>query len=535
MNENPEKKSGSHEAGKTEPITVNAAHDRVGANIAVNWVGYGINLLVGFLLAPVLLHKLGDIGFGIWALSLQLGGYMSVLDLGIRVAVTRYITHHHSRREREQIDVVITLGLLVLGLLGILCALAGLGIAYYLPGLIELPAEIVSAARWTVVLIGLGIAVTFPGALFTGALAAVSRYDLINLRSAGTVVARGLLIWFLLSAGYGLVAVAGVALLASCAGYAWEARLAWQVYGGFRLRLRRDQLIPTFRPLFTFSLFAFLLGISTRLLLWSDNVVVGVFLGPIAVTFYAIGGNLIDSLRNALQSVAAVFVPLATSFDARGDRAALRLLFLRGSRLTLLLILPAIFGFVALGEDFISLWMGTRYAELSSAVLTLLAIPVLFAPLMLTSHQILYGISRHKYNAYFSIAEAVANLGLSILLVHRMGLLGVAWGTVIPALVVEAVIVPCYTARQLDLRWSRCYWESWLQPVLASLPYAGLLLVFHSLGVSRTWWGLCTTLACGLPFYGAFVWFVALSSSEREMLVAHVRSTWQQASCSFSW
>ena len=38
------------------------------------------NLIVGFLLAPFVVHHLGNTGYGIWALVLQLTGYLGVVD-----------------------------------------------------------------------------------------------------------------------------------------------------------------------------------------------------------------------------------------------------------------------------------------------------------------------------------------------------------------------------------------------------------------------------------------------------------------------
>ena len=53
-------------------------------NIFSNWTGYLITILVGFFLAPFVLHHLGNTGYGVWTLVLSLTGYFGLLDLGIR-------------------------------------------------------------------------------------------------------------------------------------------------------------------------------------------------------------------------------------------------------------------------------------------------------------------------------------------------------------------------------------------------------------------------------------------------------------------
>ena len=85
-------------------------------------------------------------------------------------------------------------------------------------------------ARISIFLIGISVAVAFPGALYTGALAALSRYDLINLRSAISAVSRGLLLWFLLAHGYGLLSVAVATVVLTVLAYTVEFVLANRAY-----------------------------------------------------------------------------------------------------------------------------------------------------------------------------------------------------------------------------------------------------------------------------------------------------------------
>ena len=515
--------------------SIQAAHHRIGFNIVANWIGYGVGFVVAFFLAPIMVHKLGDLAYGIWAFGLQLGGYMGVLDLGVRAAVSRYITHHHTRNERQKVELVLSVGTVVQAIFSLPCLAIATAIAYFLPHLVQVPLQMSSAARWTVFLIGVEVATGMVGWLFTGALAAVSRYDLINVRRAVTVAVRGVLIWQLLVHGFGLLTVAGASLLTNVLGYFWEFGLVWRVYQHPHFHIERGQFASCFRLLFTFSVFTYLIGLSNRLIFWTDNVVVGTVLGVSAVTFYSIGAGLVDLVSTTLNTVTCLFVPLATAFDAGGNRDALRQLFIRGSRLTFLLILPGIIGFQVLGAPFISLWMGTRYVKLASAVLTVLSLCLLFGPMRATCNQILYGMNRLKYFALWSSAEAILNLGLSILLVLKIGMVGVAWGTLIPAVLVEGLILPRYTARQIAVQPSEYYWQAFLRPLLASLPYAGLLVAARSMGLADTWIGFSSALACGLALYSLSVWLFALPAGEKQILSERALRTWNSVGCAMDW
>jgi O-antigen/teichoic acid export membrane protein len=505
------------------------AHHRLGFNVVSNWLGYAVSVAIGFVIAPLMVHKLGDVGYGIWALTLQLGTYISILDFGVRIALTRYVTHYHAKDDMNQVHEAFSAALTVLAGIGIISLLVTCTIVYFMPRMFHVPAELIPVARWTMFLIGLQISLSFPGVTFAGLLASVSRYDLINSSTIAIALAQACLVWLVLTRGYGLLAVALVFLACRCGTYLWQFALAWRVYGGFRFRVDRERLPSTLKPLLNFSFFAFLLAISGRLVLWTDNIVVGSVLGPALVTYYAIAGNLVDSLQGVLSSSMTAFVPLATSYDAQSEEEKLRSLFTRGSRFLLLLVLPAIIGMLVLGGPFIVLWMGSRYLAISGEVLILLAIPILFGPIRGTAHQILYGTNGHRFNAYASLGEAAVNLALSIFLAYRIGAVGVAWGTFVPAVLTAGVVVPFYTLRRLNMSWRDFYWDSWILPVLSGLPYMGLLYLLRRTGITSTWMGFWATAIGSLPLYYLFVWFLVLRKSEKEMVRHQVRLTLRPA------
>jgi O-antigen/teichoic acid export membrane protein len=505
--------------------TIKSAHERVGLNILSNWASLIVGLVIAFLLAPYMVHKLGDSRYGIWAFSLQLASYLGVLDFGLRIALTRYFTHYHARNEYHHVSDAVSVGLGILTLIGVVSLLITVVLVYFLPHWIKVPSDLHSTARLVFFLIGLQIAIGFPGNLFGAMLAAISRYDLLNFTLMLNPIISATLIWLALSHGLGLISIAVVAIISNSVNYLLNFVLARRLYGGIRFRVTREQFRRHIRPLFTFSVFAFLLSISGRLVLWSDNIVVGFVLGPAIVTFYAIGGNLVDAMQRLLGSSTMVFVPMATSFNAKSEGHQLRTLLLKGSRFVFLLMLPGIIGFIVLGRSFINLWMGPRYVALSGAVLTLLTLSLVFAPLRGTCHQILYGMNLHRFNAYASLVEAFINLGLSIILAYRIGAVGVAWGTMIPSIFFSGLIVPLYTARHVGISWWKLCWESWLIPVASSIPFAILLIISVRLSIPSTWTGFWATVVCSLVFYIAFAWFVVFSKADKETVYKQIRTT----------
>src|SRR5262245_19765963 len=52
--------------------------------------------MINLVLSPFIIHGLGDRAYGAWVLLGSLVGYLALLDLGTRSAVTRYVAADHA-------------------------------------------------------------------------------------------------------------------------------------------------------------------------------------------------------------------------------------------------------------------------------------------------------------------------------------------------------------------------------------------------------------------------------------------------------
>jgi hypothetical protein len=69
------------------------------------------------------------------------------------------------------------------------------------------------------------------------------------------------------------------------------------------------------------------------------------------------------------------------------------------------------------------------------------------------------------------LAEAVANLGLSIVLAHVIGVVGVAIGSAIPSVLVALCFVPLCLKWATGVAPSTYYRQAWLLPTVACMPF----------------------------------------------------------------
>jgi O-antigen/teichoic acid export membrane protein len=116
--------------------------------------------------------------------------------------------------------------------------------------------------------------------------------------------------------------------------------------------------------------------------------------------------------------------------------------------------------------------MGSQYATESGRVLQILLLGHILSVTTHTSANIAYGMGRPKPMVLWRVGEAAANLVLSLLLVGRMGISGVAWGTTVPSLFISLFFFPSFVSKVVGLRVSTYLRRSWLPPFLAVIPFA---------------------------------------------------------------
>jgi O-antigen/teichoic acid export membrane protein len=460
----------------------------IARNVLFNWLGTIANMAVGFFLSPFILHRLGDVAFGVFVLANSVVAYLGLLDLGMQSSVLRFVSKGHTRGDHEGASDAISAALWVRLQVSALALLLSAGIAVVFPHVFKVPADLANDARKAILIIGVITAISMSVGVVGGVISALNRYDLQNYVNLLQTAIRVVGVVFVLRTGHGIVGIALSELVATVAGNLLLVWIARRLYPELRIQLKKPKR-ETLRQIWSYSFYAFLTTIAVQLVYQTDNLVVGAFVSASAVTFFAIANNLCRYATQMVSSMGGTFVPAASTYEAAGDTASLLMLYKNGTRATLMISLPILITFIVRGPSFIGLWMGPEYAHNSGIVLIILSIALFFSYANRTAGAIAFGVEKHKTTALWSIGEGVANLALSILLVHWYGIYGVAIGTMVPSLVVQVILWPRYISKLVGLSSFEVIAQIWAPMLLASIPFAAatyavsILFPAHSLAV----------------------------------------------------
>jgi O-antigen/teichoic acid export membrane protein len=377
-------------------------------------------------------------------------------------------------------------------------------------------------ARVVVLLMGLNTAIYMSIGVFGGILSALNRYDLYTLVVLTQLTLRVIGVVAVLRSGHGIVAIACCELIAATVGNVLFVYVARRIYPELKIRLKKPNR-EVLQRIWSYSVYVFLLMVAIQLVYQTDNLVVGAFVSATAVTFYSIGNSLCRYTQQLVGAMTATFTPAASTYNAAGDTSSLRALYYHGTRATMIVSLPILITLIFRGDNFIGVWMGPQYSRTSGIVLAILATALSFSLQNTPATSIAFGIEKHKTIAKWAIAEAIANLTLSIVLARKIGIYGVAIGTLVPSLAVNLFLWPRYVSHLVGISHREVFLKVWGPVFLCAIPFAGASFVVDAFFPARNMIMFILQTVALLPTFAALVCWIFRNDLKRRV-VPQIRS-----------
>jgi O-antigen/teichoic acid export membrane protein len=438
-------------------------------NVLVSWLAHGVAIVVGFFLMPYMLGVLGERSYGTWVFINSLASYAGLLYFGFGDTISRYVAKYHAAGDIARLNRVVTLVLTIYAVMGSVALLIAGGLAYAAPWLSTWEGEQLQEVQVTILVLGLNVAISMVGSVFGGVLMGMRRFDLERTVGFSSDLIRAALVILFLQQKWGLVTIALIYFVIALVENVSFVVLAFRCLP--QLQVRRANLSwETFRECSSFSSMAFLSAIAYQLTTATDSVVIGFALGAEAIVPYYIALRLTQFIRQPIDKIAHICLPTAGALSAETERSKLHRFLVQAIGLVFLLSTGMFIGGWFFGGDVIRTWMGDQYADSHHLLVILLAAQVFSLPCGIL-RAFLFGLGSVRAAAVLYLTVAVCNLVLSVWLCRLWGVAGVAWGTLIPVVLIEVSCLLPYALYRLKLTWRRL-WTDAIAPQL--LPLAAL-------------------------------------------------------------
>ena len=469
-------------------------------NVGSSWFALGVNVVTGIFLSPYILHRLGDTAFGLWILIFSITGYYGLFDLGIRSSIVRYVAKYSATNEQEELNRLVNTAMFSYTGIGVLAMAITLIAAYYVNSIFRLPADFVSSARWLLLMAGTAVSLGFPLGVFGGILEGLQRFYLLNFTTMSSTLIRVVLIVVALRHGRGLLTVALITVSMPLLSGLINAAA---VFRHLNLRLGLQHVSrSSLRRIASYSGTTFMIIVAGRLRFKTDAMVIGTMVSAAAVTYFTIGSRLVDYASEVVSSLAQIFVPMSSQSQAQGDLDALRKIFVVGNRACSFIIFPITAILTILGKSVIEAWVGPKYVSASYPVLLVLLYPTTLMLAQSASGRTLWGMAKHRTWAWVVLAEGIANLTLSIILVRPYGIMGDAIGTAIPLTCSMILFLPRHLCHLLGIKLTTYVYRAFVLPLVLCIPVVAVLLLMQRWYVPHRLGPLLVQLVIACLVYG---------------------------------
>ncbi len=498
-------------------------------NISWNYVQAGVSVVVYFLVTPVVVGRLGEVGFGIWVLLRAILFYLRFLDFGFHNALVKYVAEYGERRDWRAVNGLAATTASVLSIAGVAAFVASAVLAWFVvPYAFHVPASRIAELQWATMLLGVDLLLAFPASVIGAVFEGRQRFDVLSgVTMAGSIVCAGATV-LVLELGYGILALVAVEIggtilttglsLALLRRLEPQIRLAFGPIGGPHLRRIRGYSTWT-------SLNEILAEGGAEV----EKLLIPVILSVSLLTPYTLVCTVAAVIFLAIEPLTDAFFPLSSAYDAVGDQSRLKHLLMRGTKIVMAISLPLAVAVAAFGEDFIVSWIGDASVTVPAGVMPLIVASFTVTAFVLTASTILLALARVKEVFFMGIAELALAVGFVLTAVPRFGLAGLA-GSLLAAnaLVTFLWIVP-YTCRLLGQSPTDFLSQALIRPLLPAVPMAAVVVWLNVQAPATSLpWLVFKSGVAGCVYLAAF-YGLSLTAEERRLCHTGIRTALARA------
>lgn len=458
-----------------------------------------VSMVVSILSTPLMVKYLDKDAYGLSIIFFQIIGYLALFDFGLSAAVIRNLALHRGEDDynRQMVNRIMSTGVLVAAVFGLLVAIMGLCLAPLLPRAYDLRPELAAPAVPIVITLSLLVGGQFVQRGIGGIFLAHHRQTLVSVPLfAVNLLTTGLTL-LLLANGVGLWTFVYANLFQFFGNGIVQVYLLYRYYPSISISVKHFDRELT-HSMLGYGFFLFLQGLATQVILYTDRLVIGKVLSLGLVAVFSLTVRIPEVGMNLLSRVTENALPAVAEIVVHEGPARARHYFHRMMLLIVVMSVAAFWIMLALDERFINLWVGPDFFA-GQQILVLALIIMVQQTITRTGVFFLNAKGIARPISFAALVEAGLNLMLSIGLGYAMGMKGILLGTILAALLTSVWYIPFLLRKHLGISLT----DSLVRPIVGP-----------SLGVSAVGAGLYLLVQVlnDVPFFNHWFWFLPIGA-----------------------
>lgn len=343
------------------------------AGTILSYVSLILTNTITLFYTPLFLSGLGQREYGLFGTANSLTSYLSLLSFGIAGAYIKFNMEYRMAGDKDGEKRLNGMFLTVYSVLSFLVLIVGGILVLLAPSIYGsnyTPTELVDIQTIMMCTV-VNIMVTFIFNVIAMALQAYEEFIFIRVC---------MLISGIITPVLNLVLVYGfdgkaVSISFGSLGISVAQYIVFFLYAKIRLKIGfvfKGMEKKVLKAVFIFSSYLVLGSITELILNSTDNVILGIISGPIAVAVYTVGSNFKNYFLTFSTSVSNVFAAQVNKVvascktgltDKKTMDNELNVIFQKIGRVQNLIVSLILIGFIFVGQQFINLWAGPEYGD----------------------------------------------------------------------------------------------------------------------------------------------------------------------------
>ncbi|MFC2093863.1 oligosaccharide flippase family protein [Bacteroidota bacterium] len=489
--------------------------DKVIKNTFYHFISQIIGFLFPFILTPIIISKIGEIEFGIYAITLGFIGTFGLFDLSISTSFIKFISEHYNKRDIKELNNTINTGFTFYLLFSLIICSVGYVLANYLISIINVPPELMDTGIFAIRISLLIFFVANSTTIFVSILISLQKMYVNSLLGIIINFLNFVSIYILLNMGFGLRGLLYSQLAAVGISGFFNFYLAKREMPEMSFSLKNLKL-ASFKKMSSFGAQMQVSRIASFASEKYDELLLGYFSVLSNVTYFNLAGRVSKLGRFFPFQLFQQVAPVAAELNAKGEKEKLNQLYTDTTKYLTIATLPIFIYIFAFADLILMSWMGEKYTLTVYLLRILVFGQIVNLTLSAPGNAIIPNLGKPKYLMREGIISLGINLVLSFLLIKYLGIIGAALGSTI-AIIISSVYIFYSSSRFFKEKKFSFLTKNYIYPlvicvVCCLVTYSIYYLFVNNLFmVTDRFSGVVYLISTGLVFASSYIFWLLSS------------------------
>lgn len=508
---------------------------RMIVNTLSNYGKLLIGMAITIFLTRVLFLGLSRADYGFWALLWSIFGYSLLLDFGFGASIQKYTSESIVTKDWNKFNKIVSTVFFNYAFVSLIIVVVSVILAFNIQHIFSFDDANIQYYKKAFLVFGIGTSIVFPIGFFTEILRGMQALHLRNIVEIIVSILNFvgmLLIVYFFKLDKPLIWMAIVAIGTNFISSILMGIISHRLIPELRIRWRfydRKML----KSVMGFSMYAYLITFTNLIIFKTDQLVISIFGSVALVAIYQISSRLAETFRTFSKQFLDNLGPVSATLFAAGNKSKMAEIMIQSTRLMGFISTLFLVPLLVFVRPLLKIWLELEdITGMIVAVILLLSMYVLLF-FRSTSVYMLLMANEQKKLTKIALIECIANLVLSIFLIHYLRpitayfgytlpvngeIIGVALGTLIPNIILALTF-------NLPIAVKFCETSLWtflktsiLKTKIAGLVYLIVAIAMYKLIAPSNIWIILLNSGIAVIVYIGLFYMIGFEGWEKEQL-----------------